>query len=160
MTHSPCPAARTDASWRTGRSKSAVSAVDKHVGARIRGRRMALGLSQQHLADHVGVTFELLQKLERGASSVGVSRLYLIALQLEAPLGFFFEGLSHPGPGEGLSRRTVGRKRPAKVQPSARDKEITSLAEAFDRILDGESRKSLLNLVEAISMSAGGGPDR
>lgn len=67
--------------------------VDTHVGTLIRARRKALGMSQSELADALGLTFQQVQKYERGTNRVSSSKLYDIALKLETPLSAFFEGL-------------------------------------------------------------------
>src|SRR5215212_8586427 len=70
--------------------------VDLHVGARIRMRRKILGVSQEKLADDLGLTFQQVQKYERGANRVSASKLYEIARSLQTPVAFFFEGLNDP----------------------------------------------------------------
>jgi transcriptional regulator with XRE-family HTH domain len=70
--------------------------VDRHVGAMIRARRKAMGMSQVDLAGHLGLTFQQVQKYERGTNRVSSSKLYEIAQKLETPLTAFFEGLDHP----------------------------------------------------------------
>jgi len=67
--------------------------VDKHVGAFIRSRRRALGVSQSQLADALGITFQQVQKYESGSNRVSASKLYEVALKLDVPLSTFFEGL-------------------------------------------------------------------
>ena len=71
----------------------AATAIDLHVGERIRLRRRLYGISQETLAEALGVTFQQVQKYERGANRVSASKLYAIALALEIPVGYFFEGL-------------------------------------------------------------------
>ena len=71
--------------------------VDRHVGAHIRAKRKAMGMSQTELAEALGITFQQIQKYERGANRVSSSKLYEIALKLNTPLADFFEGLDHPG---------------------------------------------------------------
>src|SRR6195952_1505577 len=73
--------------------------VDLHVGARIRMRRKVLGVSQEKLADELGLTFQQVQKYERGANRVSASKLYEIARSLSAPISYFFDGLSDPQAG-------------------------------------------------------------
>lgn len=68
--------------------------VDIHVGARIRMRRRAMGLSQTQLADSVGITFQQLQKYERGTNRVSASKLYGMAVTLQTSVAWFFEGMS------------------------------------------------------------------
>src|SRR4029079_10891894 len=70
--------------------------VDLHVGARIRMRRKILGVSQERLADDLGLTFQQVQKYERGANRVSASKLYEIARSLQAPISYFFDGLADP----------------------------------------------------------------
>lgn len=67
--------------------------VDKHVGERVRLRRIMLKMSQTELGNKIGVTFQQLQKYEKGANRIGASRLYQLAQTLNVPPGFFFEGL-------------------------------------------------------------------
>jgi transcriptional regulator with XRE-family HTH domain len=67
--------------------------VDKHVGSRVRLRRMILGLSQEKLGEAVGLTFQQIQKYEKGANRIGASRLQQISGALGVPVAFFFEGL-------------------------------------------------------------------
>ena len=70
--------------------------VDLHVGARIRMRRRELGLSQETLAEAIGITFQQLQKYERGANRISASRLYALALVLKISIEWCFEGLPDP----------------------------------------------------------------
>jgi transcriptional regulator with XRE-family HTH domain len=71
-------------------------AIDRHVGARIRERRLMLGLSQQELADAIGVTYQQAHKYERGLNRIAAGRLYEIAQALDVPISWFFDGIS-PG---------------------------------------------------------------
>lgn len=75
------------------KTKGTADSVDKHVGKRIRERRMLMGLSQDKLASSVGVTFQQVQKYERGANRVSASRLYTFSKVLGVPLNFFFSGI-------------------------------------------------------------------
>lgn len=68
--------------------------IDRHVGARIRDRRIMLGLSQQQMAEMIGVTYQQAHKYERGINRISAGRLYEIAQVLRVPVGFFFEGLA------------------------------------------------------------------
>ena len=73
-------------------SKKSPNPIDKHVGARVRMRRMMIGMSQEKLGDKLGITFQQIQKYEKGTNRIGASRLQNIALVLSVPVGFFFEG--------------------------------------------------------------------
>ena len=72
--------------------KKALQSIDKHVGSRVRMRRMMLGMSQEKLGDALGLTFQQVQKYEKGANRVSASRLQQIASILQVPVPFFFEG--------------------------------------------------------------------
>ena len=71
--------------------------IDLHVGARIRMRRRLLGVSQERLAEALGLTFQQVQKYERGANRVSASKLYEIARTLQTPVTYFFDGLADAG---------------------------------------------------------------
>jgi transcriptional regulator with XRE-family HTH domain len=75
------------------RSPGRTPDIDRHVGARVRERRIMLGLTQQQLADLIGVTYQQAHKYERGINRVSAGRLYEIAQVLSVPVGYFFDGL-------------------------------------------------------------------
>src|SRR5260370_32951057 len=75
--------------------------IDLHAGARIRMRRRMQGMSQERLADALGLTFQQVQKYERGANRVSASKLYEIAASLKTPVAYFFEGLADPATHDG-----------------------------------------------------------
>src|SRR5919199_187202 len=77
----------------TGRTQD----IDRHVGARVRERRIMLGLTQQQLADLIGVTYQQAHKYERGINRVSAGRLYEIAQVLSVPVGYFYEGIQGEG---------------------------------------------------------------
>lgn len=79
-----------------GRTSFRAGAIDRHVGARIRQRRLMLGLSQQQLADSVGVTYQQAHKYERGLNRIAAGRLYEISQVLGVPISWFFDGMA-PG---------------------------------------------------------------
>lgn len=80
------------------KSAAAAGPVDVHVGNRIRLRRTLLGLSQEKLGEALGLTFQQIQKYERGANRVGASRLYDLARVLDVPIGFFFDDMQDGTP--------------------------------------------------------------
>jgi transcriptional regulator with XRE-family HTH domain len=80
---------------KRGRS---TAAIDDHVGARIRERRIMLGLTQQQLAEMIGVTYQQAHKYERGINRVSAGRLFEIARALSAPVSHFYEGIGEEGP--------------------------------------------------------------
>src|SRR5882757_2370169 len=73
--------------------KKSPNPIDKYVGSRIRMQRLLVGMTQQKLGDVIGLTFQQVQKYEKGANRVGASRLQQISLALEVTPGFFFEGV-------------------------------------------------------------------
>src|SRR5262252_3285858 len=73
-------------------AKKAPNPIDKHVGSRVRMRRMMLAMSQEKLGDAIGLTFQQVQKYEKGANRIGASRLQQISGILQVPVSFFFEG--------------------------------------------------------------------
>jgi transcriptional regulator with XRE-family HTH domain len=83
------------------------AAVDAHVGARICERRIVLGLTQQQLAGMIGVTYQQMNKYVRGINRVSAGRLYDIACALNAPVGYFYEGLDQEAPQSTSPRRRM-----------------------------------------------------
>ncbi len=81
------------------------SSIDRHVGARIRERRIMLGLSQQQMADMIGVTYQQAHKYERGINRISAGRLYEITRVLNVPITYFFEGLDIKEDDETLNPR-------------------------------------------------------
>ena len=86
------------------RSASRTQDIDRHVGARIRERRIMLGFTQQQLADLIGVTYQQAHKYERGINRVSAGRLFEVAQVLSVPVNYFFDGLTDGG-GRGISPR-------------------------------------------------------
>src|SRR6185437_12103212 len=80
-------------------AKKAPNPIDKHVGSRVRMRRMMLGMSQEKLGDALGLTFQQVQKYEKGTNRIGASRLQQIASILQVPVSFLFEGAPGGPPG-------------------------------------------------------------
>jgi transcriptional regulator with XRE-family HTH domain len=111
--------------------------IDQHVGARMRKRREALGISQGRLGRQLGLTFSQIQKYEKGSNRIGAGRLYQISVFLNAPLGYFFEGL------EGATPELLGAS-------PVRD-DASELIEAFSSISGTETRQSVLALVRSLS---------
>jgi transcriptional regulator with XRE-family HTH domain len=119
--------------------------VDLHVGARVRMRRRLAGVSQEKLAEALGLTFQQVQKYERGANRVSASKLYEIAAALQTPVGFFFEGLADPTTPGG--REGDGEQDVHDFLMTAEGLELASL---FPRVRRSTLRRRLLDLVRAI----------
>lgn len=129
--------------------------VDIHVGSRVRQRRTLLGLSQEKLGDAVGLTFQQIQKYERGANRIGASRMYEFSRILDVPVSYFFEEL----PGELRThegRLSVGMRDQdqddLEPDPMAR-RETLELVRAYYRITDPRVRKRLFELTKALGNS-------
>ena len=89
-------------------AKKAPNPIDKHVGSRVRMRRMMLSMSQEKLGDALGLTFQQVQKYEKGTNRIGASRLQQIAHILQVPVSFFFEGApTCAGPTHGRHERSA-----------------------------------------------------
>jgi transcriptional regulator with XRE-family HTH domain len=123
--------------------------VDLHVGARIRMRRRMQGISQERLADALGLTFQQVQKYERGANRVSASKLYEIASALKAPIAYFFDGLSDPA-GENPSEGHDGGNEQT-VHAFLMTTEGLELARSFTRIGRGRVRRRCLELIRALA---------
>jgi transcriptional regulator with XRE-family HTH domain len=103
----PTPQPQTEATGAPQpgrRSSGRTQEIDRHVGARIRERRIMLGLTQQQLADLIGVTYQQAHKYERGINRVSAGRLFEIAQVLSVPVSYFFDGLDGDG-GRAISPR-------------------------------------------------------
>ena len=130
-------------------AKKAPNPTDKHVGARVRMRRMMLGMSQEKLGDSLGLTFQQVQKYEKGANRIGASRLQQIAHILQVPVSFFFEGAPN-APGhqpDGLSEAPS----PAYVSDFLATSDGLALTKAFMQIKDAKLRRRIVDLVEQIA---------
>jgi transcriptional regulator with XRE-family HTH domain len=123
--------------------------TDKHVGSRVRMRRMMLGMSQEKLGDALGLTFQQVQKYEKGTNRMGAGRLQQIAYILQMPVPFFFEGApSVPG------QQPVGLAEapsPAYVSDFLATSDGLALTKAFMRIKDAKLRRHIVNLVKEIA---------
>ena len=124
--------------------------VDVHVGARLRLRRMALGVSQEKLGEQLGVTFQQVQKYEKGANRIGASRLYQISRVLEAPIQYFFEDL----PEEIGDSGTPSEETMPPVSDFVSTSEGLELNLAFAKIKDHATRKHLAQLVRSVAEGA------
>ena len=129
--------------------------VDKYVGSRVRMRRIMLGMSQEKLGEALGLTFQQVQKYEKGTNRVGASRIQQISEILQVPVSFLFEGgpSGVPGP-DGFAKA----HRPSYVSDFLATSEGLALTKAFTRITDSKMRRSIVDLVEQIA--AREGPDK
>src|SRR5215467_8249825 len=129
-------------------AKKAPNPIDKHVGSRVRMRRMMLAMSQEKLGDALGLTFQQVQKYEKGTNRIGASRLQQISNILQVPVAFFFEGAPDLAGG-----RTGGKDAPspAYVSDFLASSDGLALTKAFMRIEDPKLRRRIVDLVEQIA---------
>jgi transcriptional regulator with XRE-family HTH domain len=118
------------------------SSVDEHIGSRIRTRRRLLGLTQEDLANQVGVTAQQVHKYENGSNRVAASKLFEIATALSLPISAFFEGLPEPA-GDAPAPEDRAKNR------LLLDKEILELAMSFDEIEEARLRRVVLRIIKA-----------
>jgi transcriptional regulator with XRE-family HTH domain len=117
--------------------------IDRHVGARIRMLRMVRGVSQTDLGNAVGVSFQQLQKYEKGSNRVGASRLHQIADSLEVRPEFFFEEETKGG--------VRGAKDLAVIDDFILSRDGIALSRAFTKIADAKMRRRIVSLVEHLA---------
>lgn len=113
--------------------------LDRVVGRNIRVQRLARGLSQESLAEKLGITFQQVQKYEKGTNRVGAGRLYLLARILEVPVMTFFDGADKSGTAEGQLAREL-----------LHDQSSMRLLRAFADISSRETRRHVLHVVESL----------
>jgi transcriptional regulator with XRE-family HTH domain len=135
-------------------AKKAPNPIDKHVGSRVRMRRMMLAMSQEKLGDALGLTFQQVQKYEKGTNRIGASRLQQISSILQVPVSFFFEGASQLE-GSGQSEANDAPS-PAYVSDFLATSDGLALTKAFMRIPDAKLRRRIVDLVEQIAGDDGG----
>jgi transcriptional regulator with XRE-family HTH domain len=119
--------------------------IDRHVGLRIRMRRKELGISQERLAESIGLTFQQVQKYERAANRVSASKLWEMSRALSTSISYFYEGLGDVSetPGSNLPRESM--------QDFLLTPEGIELAAVFPKIAKGRIRRKILDLVRAMA---------
>ena len=130
--------------------------IDVHVGSRVRLRRTLLGMSQEKLGHAIGLTFQQVQKYERGANRIGASRLFELSRVLDVPVSFFFDDMpadvsTRSRPLEGGLAEEGGV--PYEADPMAK-REILELVRAYYRITDPGVRKRVLALAKALAKAS------
>ncbi|MEN2980211.1 helix-turn-helix transcriptional regulator [Tistrella bauzanensis] len=126
--------------------------IDAHVGGRVRLRRQLLGLSQEKLGQRVGLTFQQIQKYERGTNRIGAGRLFLIAHALDVPVSFFYDQAEAVAGGRGLLSIDDGFDWAVMEGPDAQ-----MLAFDFARIPDARTRTRVIDLARSMSDAIGTG---
>ncbi len=139
-----------------GRGTGTPHPVDVHVGGRLRIRRTLLGLSQTSLADAIGLTFQQVQKYERGANRMGSSRLYDLARVLDVPIKYFFEEMPTAVAASSPVAKQRGKaKKPPSYEPDPMAKrEALEFVGAYYEISDPRVRKRLFEMVKALGAAS------
>ena len=130
------------------KAKKAPNPVDVYVGSRVRMRRMMLGMSQEKLATALGLTFQQVQKYEKGVNRIGSSRLQLISDILEVPVSFFFEGAPSTTDAASVNKSSQDIDY---VTEFVATYEGLAIARAFSKIKDVRLKRRIVSLVEDLT---------
>ena len=129
-------------------AKKVPNPVDKHVGSRVRMRRLILSMSQEKLGDLLGLTFQQVQKYEKGTNRISASRLQQISNILQVPVPFFFEGVPHLPGHSGGTREAPS---PAYVSDFLATSDGLALIKAYVRLKNNKLRRTITALVGQIA---------
>jgi transcriptional regulator with XRE-family HTH domain len=125
----------------------APNAIDQKLGQRVRSRRLELGMSQERLAELLGITFQQVQKYERGANRIAASRLHDLAIALDMPVARFFDGLS-------VARKTTSASTARDLDDALAKPGAHDLLRTYASITSPRVRRRILELVKAMSEEA------
>ncbi|MBA8851630.1 transcriptional regulator with XRE-family HTH domain [Ochrobactrum intermedium] len=131
-------------------NKKKPNPIDVHVGSRIRLRRNMLGFSQEKLGENLGITFQQIQKYEKGTNRVGASRLQAISAILNVPVSFFFED----APGSSNQAGFAEDNEATYVVDFLNSNEGVQLTRAFTKISDPKVRRKIIDLVKSLAADA------
>lgn len=137
-------------SKNTGTSKRP-NPVDTHVGSRLKFRRVEMGLSQEKLGESLGLTFQQIQKYEKGSNRIGASRLFEIAKVLEVPVQFFFENLPSDSDYEEANPGFAESPSEYNVMNFLNTSDGFELNKAFVRVRDPNIRRKIVELVKSLA---------
>lgn len=137
--------------------KKAPNPIDKHVGSRVRMRRMMLSMSQEKLGERLGLTFQQVQKYEKGTNRIGASRLQQISSILSVPVSFFFDGAPTGEPGPVPAGGFADVASATYVTDFLSTNEGLALNHAFMKVKNPKLRRKIVDLVVAIAGEDGEG---
>lgn len=140
-----------DADPEVERSSRKPNPIDAHVGTRVRLRRMLLGMSQEKLGEHLGLTFQQVQKYEKGVNRIGASRLFDLARVLGVPIQFFYDEAPTDVADAVLAPGFSDRPAESYVVEFLSTREGLELNKAFVKIADPKVRRSVVDLVRSLS---------
>ncbi|MCE2509455.1 MAG: helix-turn-helix domain-containing protein [Alphaproteobacteria bacterium] len=140
------------ASAKRGRPKGdGPNPVDIHVGSRVRLRRTLLGMSQEKLAQAIGLTFQQIQKYERGANRIGASRLHELSQVLDVPVSFFFDDMTYASSGDAVAGALHEETPPPFEGDPLTKRETLRLVRAYYRIKSPALRKRIFDLTQSLA---------
>lgn len=137
------------------RNSRRANTIDIHVGSRVRLRRMVLGMSQERLGEQLGLTFQQVQKYEKGVNRIGAGRLFDLANVLNVPIQFFYDDAPSQHAASGMSAAVDGFAESSgetDVIDFLSTREGLELNRAFVRISDSRVRRSVLELVRSLAV--------
>lgn len=133
------------------RNSRRANPMDVHVGGRVRMRRMLLGMSQEKLGEQLGLTFQQVQKYEKGVNRIGASRLFELAKVLGVPVQFFYDEAPSGAMGHAPAMGFAERANESYVVDFLSTREGLELNKAFSRITDPKARKAICDLVKSLA---------
>ena len=136
------------------RNSRRANPMDVHVGGRVRLRRMLLGMSQEKLGDHLGLTFQQVQKYEKGVNRIGASRLFELARVLGVPVQFFYDEAPSGAVSHGVAPGFAESSGESYVVEFLASREGLELNKAFSRISDPKVRRAITDLVKSLAGDA------
>src|SRR3954468_13810060 len=125
-------------------AKKAPNPIDKHVGSRVRMRRMMLSMSQEKLGDSLGLTFQQVQKYEKGTNRIGASRVQQISQILQVPIAYLFEGAPDLQPNPTANEIALDAPSPSYVSDFLATPDGLALVKAFARIKEVNLRRRIV----------------
>ncbi len=136
---------------RRGRG-TGISPIDVHVGARLRVRRALLGMTQTNLGDALGVSFQQMQKYDRGMNRIGSGRMFGLSRVLDVPVEYFFEEIPSEVSASSLATKRRGKTKelPSYAPDPMAKRESMELVRAYYKIRDPQVRKRLCELTKAL----------
>ena len=135
-------------------TKGRSNAIDAHVGSSVRQRRMLLGMSQEKLGKAVGLTFQQIQKYERGINRIGASRLFTLSKVLSVPIAFFFEEMPRALATAGAKARGFADASVKFEADPMASRETAEMIRAYYRINDPKQRRRVLELLRSMADGA------
>lgn len=127
--------------------------IDAYVGKRLRFRRKMQSMSQTKLGDAVGLTFQQIQKYERGANRIGASRLFEFSQILEVPVSYFFDDMPDEIKETGGARQALDENIESAMLDPMLEPDSVALVRAYGKITDASVRKSMFNLAKILGKS-------